>query len=220
MICLARLSALNIVVVSFVALTNVGDACAQMCKWRDEHGTLHYAEKCPQNVEGTKLEIQAPPSQALKDEADRRYAVPGKVEAQDEAPAIEQPVSDQALEMCIEALMSLDALRGKRPVYYDQQGQLRAEAHQSVRREFNREDRHLGADARASALKRWAAVEQNNCTPEVMQSGVKKAIKQRQKAHQQGECSWWKTELEYMEHHRGFHRERTDLKTQFNAKCK
>ena len=40
---------------------------AQMCKWVDEDGSIHYAEQCPDGVEGQHVEIhQGPSEEAVK----------------------------------------------------------------------------------------------------------------------------------------------------------
>jgi len=48
-----------------------GAVNAEMCKWVDENGTVHYAESCPEKVESVEVEIQPPPSQTQVAEAER-----------------------------------------------------------------------------------------------------------------------------------------------------
>lgn len=45
---------------------------ADLCKWVDEDGCVHYAETCPPGVEGTAVETAPPPSQEQLDAAVRR----------------------------------------------------------------------------------------------------------------------------------------------------
>ena len=47
---------------------------AEMCKWVDKDGCVHYAETCPEGIDGIEIEIQAPPSQEQVAEADRQSA--------------------------------------------------------------------------------------------------------------------------------------------------
>lgn len=39
-----------------------GPGVAGFCKWVDENGVVHYAETCPDDVDGTEIDTQAPPS--------------------------------------------------------------------------------------------------------------------------------------------------------------
>jgi hypothetical protein len=39
-------------------------AYAEICKWVDENGTVHYAESCPEDVGSVEIEIQPPLPQA------------------------------------------------------------------------------------------------------------------------------------------------------------
>lgn len=52
---------------------------AEMCKWVDENGTVHYAESCPENVKSIEVEIQPPPSQKQAVEAEQLYVKSRKV---------------------------------------------------------------------------------------------------------------------------------------------
>lgn len=55
-----------------LALVVAGVASAGMCKWVDENGCVHYAETCPEGVNSTEVQIQAPPSQEQVAEADKQ----------------------------------------------------------------------------------------------------------------------------------------------------
>jgi hypothetical protein len=195
-------------------------APGEICKWQDESGTVHYAEECPEEIESARVEIQPPPSQARIHEADSRYAAAERGEDSGDATVPAGSDTARMREMCIQARLSLSSLDGNRPVYFDQRGQLQSENYQSVRNEYDRGARHLSADARARELEHWTSAEQDNCTPEVVQSGIRSDIRRRQNEHQQRECDWWGLELEYMERNKGYHAERLDLKRQFNARCK
>jgi hypothetical protein len=61
--------------IGFVAVIAATDATSgDLCKWIDEHGTVHYAESCPDDVNSITVEVQPPPSQAQVAEAERRSA--------------------------------------------------------------------------------------------------------------------------------------------------
>lgn len=217
-----RLTSFLFGVLTIVAVDVVN---ADMCRWVDEDGCVHYAETCPENVESTIVEIQAPPSPAQVDEANKRSAdVQLERREREEVPSEPAELStinvDQMRDRCIEARLSLDALSQGKPIYYDKSGQLQAELHQSVRFEFDRDSGYLNADAIERANKHWSLVKQDNCTSAVSQSGIRSEIRQMKKEHQQRQCKVWKTELEYMDRNKSFHKERLDLKKLFNANCK
>lgn len=54
------------------AIVVVGSVSGDLCKWVDEHGTVHYAESCPEGVNSVSVEIESPPSQAQVAEAQKR----------------------------------------------------------------------------------------------------------------------------------------------------
>jgi hypothetical protein len=210
---------------SVITIVIVDIANAEMCKWVGEDGCVHYAETCPESVEGIEIEIQQPPSQAQIDNASRRYTDDELQQGdQKELPSESLELSsvniDQMRDRCVDARLSLDTLSQDLPVYYDKLGKLQAESHKSVRFEFDRSGSYLSADAKKRAYEHWRLVKQDNCTSEVLGSGIKSEMKRRRKEHQQRECEWWKSELEFMGRNKSFHKERMDLKKQFNAKCK
>jgi len=45
---------------------------AKICKWVDENGVTHYAEKCPEQVDSTEVNIHAPPSNKQVEAARQR----------------------------------------------------------------------------------------------------------------------------------------------------
>lgn len=49
-------------------------AGAQMCKWVDVDGSVHYAEKCPPGVDGSQVQLQAPPTAEEIQAAEQRAA--------------------------------------------------------------------------------------------------------------------------------------------------
>jgi hypothetical protein len=45
---------------------------ADICKWVDDQGVTHYAERCPEEVESEPVEIQPPPTEAQQEAARQR----------------------------------------------------------------------------------------------------------------------------------------------------
>jgi hypothetical protein len=58
--------------ISALALLTSSAFGAGICKWVDEQGVAHYAEKCPDNVEAREFEIRAPPSEQQVEAARNR----------------------------------------------------------------------------------------------------------------------------------------------------
>lgn len=210
---------------SLATVAVAGVVNAEMCKWVDEDGCVHYAEVCPEGVESTKVELQAPPSPAQVDEAAKRFVneqpkLNEKEEISSESAELSSVKIYQMRDRCIEASLSLDALSKDLPVYYDHFGQLQAELWNYPHVRLERSSSYLNADAKKRASKQWNQIAQANCTSALSGSGIRKEIKQKQKEHQQRVCDVWKTELEYMERNKSFHDERLDLKKLFSSKCK
>jgi len=198
---------------------------AEMCKWMDENGCVHYAETCPEDVEGTKVELQAPPSPEQVDEAAKRFSdEQPKLSEQEEMLSEPAEISTVKIHQmrgrCIKASLSLEVLSKDLPIYYDSFGQLQAELWNYPHVRLERSSSYLNADAKKRALKQWNRTKQDNCTSAVSGSGIRKEVRRQQKEHQQRVCDIWKTELEYMERNKSFHEERLDLKKLFNSKCK
>jgi hypothetical protein len=198
---------------------------AEMCKWVDEQGCVHYAETCPEGVESESVTLHPPPSTKAAEEASKRFSGTGdSQDINEKSPPDTSKVTEfefkQMLQLCTSARLSLQALARGLPVYYNDQGQLQAEFHQSSRIEYDRGTRFLDVAAVEQARTHWTRVEKSNCTPAVIDSGVGSAVGQRSKEIQEEECAYWKSELEYMERNKSFHQERLRLKKQYNAKCK
>ena len=45
---------------------------AQYCTWTDDRGTVHYAETCPENEEARRLQLEEPPSDQARADAQAR----------------------------------------------------------------------------------------------------------------------------------------------------
>lgn len=211
--------------VGVLVLTHLTGLKAEICKWMDENGGVHFAETCPEGVQATHVELQPPPSRSQVEDASSRYVnAQPQSSGQEEDPAgIDTSLTvgtDQLREHCLKAKLSLDKLSSEYPVYYDQAGALRTDRHKSVLLEFDHSGRYLDAGRRGEQVDYWKKVERNNCTPEILDSGIRQEIKQIQKKQQKKDCGWWRSELEYMERNKSFHKERLDLKKLFNANCK
>lgn len=77
-------------------------AGAQLCKWTDESGSVHYAERCPDNVQSQTLKLEEDPSEervaAAKGAYQRVDPKPGAPQAEPPAPrGIEFTERDQRL---------------------------------------------------------------------------------------------------------------------------
>jgi hypothetical protein len=208
---------------SVLAMGIVDSANAEMCKWVDENGCVHYSETCPEGIKSSNVEIQPPPSRMQVEEANKVFVDTQlqEVEQEKTPSATTEPSRfeiDQMTDRCIKARLSLDALSRKAPIYYDKHGQLQAENYQSVR--LDRSSRYLNEDAIKRANEHWILVKKDNCTSAVSGSDVKRAVMQKQKEHQKDQCEFWREELEYIERSRGYHRKHLDLKKLFNANCK
>jgi len=65
-------SQFNIVALGICALVLACPSQAKICKWVDENGVTHYAEKCPEQVDAAEVEIHAPPSNKQVEDARQR----------------------------------------------------------------------------------------------------------------------------------------------------
>ena len=66
------LSATTLVIIGSIALLVPTKSVAQICKWVDESGCVHYAETCPEGVDGEGFELQAPPTEEQIQAAKKR----------------------------------------------------------------------------------------------------------------------------------------------------
>lgn len=53
-------------------LLTCGILWADICKWVDDRGVTHYAERCPEEVDSEPVEIQPPPTEAQQEAARQR----------------------------------------------------------------------------------------------------------------------------------------------------
>jgi hypothetical protein len=65
-------SQFKIVALGICALVLACPSQAKICKWVDENGVTHYAEKCPEQVDSAEVNIHAPPSDKQVEDARQR----------------------------------------------------------------------------------------------------------------------------------------------------
>ena len=108
-------------------------AAQQMCKWVDEHGTVHYAEKCPEAADGESIQMEQGPSPEAIEAAQQRAAEQAARKAgqrQERFDATEAEAgAKQAAELtglqkdlCRHALRDSTILKQQLPVYADASG--------------------------------------------------------------------------------------------------
>lgn len=106
------------------------------CKWTDENGVVHFAEKCPEHIEAERIEVQPPPSEDRILEAQKRSeAMLSETETRRQQRALEKEQqsatrSTQAdsrkgkRERCLDAMVDLHNLREGEAMYFDERGEL------------------------------------------------------------------------------------------------
>ena len=120
-----------------IALIHCGSVQgSSYCKWTDENGVVHYAEKCPDQAGTAKVDIQAPPSQDRIQEAQERADTllsgveARKRKSEKEAAEREAARSSGAdvkkgrSERCLDAMVDLHNLREGEAMYFDENGEL------------------------------------------------------------------------------------------------
>lgn len=106
------------------------------CTWVDAEGTTHYATRCPREVDGRRVDVNAPSASrevteaadedngetAPGDDAERAPRTAGDLEA-----AARRAAQQREQAACGEALRVLDELSTALPVYRDAAGEVHAE---------------------------------------------------------------------------------------------
>lgn len=174
---------------------------AAFCKWVDESGAVHYAETCPEDVDSTEIETQAPPPQERVEEAVRRFEqLQEKRKVQREfknQQAEKRAAKKQQLratkraqtELCIEARSKLQVLGTSRPVYYDEVGKLHiqwlidSDSYEGKRRYIDDNERQI-------SFKRWNQIALDNCESD---------IKLYENQSQPAECQYSRAQLAELE---------------------
>lgn len=144
-------------------LPGTGMAQAGVCKWIDRDGVVHYAEACPEGVEGTVVRTDPPPSQreldaaakrsqALLEQRQHRSEQIRQAQEQELDTRREQQHREAGLaQECEAAFAERNRLSAELPVYRDQQGQLHHV--QSLHDYWYRDERrYLEDQERAEAL--------------------------------------------------------------------
>ncbi len=184
-------------VVLFLLLSFAGPGVAEFCKWVDENGVVHYAETCPEDVDSTEIETQAPPSQAQVEEAKRRLEqlqderqARREVEMQE---AEQKAAEEQQLragksaqtELCYEARTNLQILGTQRPIYFDEVGKIRLQSlYDSDTYEGKRT--YIDDDDRQINFERWNQIALDNCESD---------IELYENQSKPSECQFWMAEL-------------------------
>lgn len=132
---------------------------AGICKWVDEDGVTHYAEKCPEEVDGQNVEVDSGPSDAEAElarqrseqmrnrRAERKQAELAEKDVREEERAA--VVTNEAVneEFCMEASLNLYKLNQDSPVYFDENQRLQfgksqySGSYQGERRYIEEEER-------------------------------------------------------------------------------
>jgi hypothetical protein len=158
-----------------VCLLYSGQCFPQFCKWVDENGVSHYAETCPEDVDGQQVNTDPGPSQELVEAAQARSgSLEGERAAQREQAQLirqqeqaslvtRQKASGENIQRCAQARISLEVLRKPLPVYYDQA--------RSLHFNRSRHDRwyqgtrtYLEDAQRQAEIERFGRVEAETCT--------------------------------------------------------
>ncbi len=157
--------AIRILVASFVILGFFvlfsEDTTAEVYKWVDEEGIVHYSDNPPQNAESERVQLpstpgpKGDPSEALRrllEQAEiateRRSEKRRAASAAKEGKRAARVARDQR---CLETRMQLAVLQEQRPVYRDEQGQFRL---QWARDPYTGERKYINDATRASEVAR------------------------------------------------------------------
>ncbi len=157
--------AIRILVASFVILgffvLYFEDATAEVYKWVDEEGIVHYSDNPPQDAESERMQLpstpgpKGDPSEILRrrlEQAEkakeRRSEERLAASAAKEGKRAARVARDQR---CLETRMQLAVLQEQRPVYRDEQGQFRL---QWVRDPYSGEREYINDAMRASEVAR------------------------------------------------------------------
>ena len=97
---------------------------AEICRWVDSDGTVHYADECPEGVEGSEVRLDSEPTaeqvRAAQDASQQRQLAKQPQEDAQTEPTLESagPNSVDA-KICIDAELAVDTLERPLPVYFD-----------------------------------------------------------------------------------------------------
>jgi hypothetical protein len=104
-------------------------AQAEICRWVDSNGTVHYANECPEDVEGSEVKLDPGPSAEQVREAQENFPQ-SQLSEQVREDALTELAPEPAdanppdAEICIDAELAVDALERPVPVYFDEAGNL------------------------------------------------------------------------------------------------
>lgn len=184
-----------------------GPSVADVCKWVDKQGVVHYAETCPRGVTSTKIQTADPPSQEEVEAAiARSRQMLAERQARKDLKKKEQELMEQEQqdllergnamqESCIEARWSLQALTKTLPVYYDEDDQLHW-ARSLHDYWYEGERTYVDDQQRQSEIAHYQRVEAENCSeqePDIHD----RIVAYREKADREM-CAFLKNRLESM----------------------
>jgi len=90
------------VVIGLLGLLVIEPLTAQMCKWVDKNGVSHYAQQCPEGIEGEQLMLDESPSKEQQAEAARRSeellktSADRKIESKPQSPSFDDLLTTQS----------------------------------------------------------------------------------------------------------------------------
>lgn len=181
-------------------------AGAQVYKWVDAEGVVHYSDTPPEQIICEEMELeQAPPAeraeqargvyeQAIRDLAARREADEAE-RAERKAARQEAEASAQAAaEECARAYRNLLTLDIQRAVYYDEQGDLYCD--RSVHDAWYQGERHYVDDAeRANARKYWLYQVARLCDPQASEDEMRRRADAWTAMNTRQYCDFWRVRL-------------------------
>ena len=102
---------------------------AEICRWGDSNGTVHYASECPEGVEGSEVKLDPEPTAEQVRAAQDSFKQSPLAEQAGEDAQTEvspEPADPNALDakVCIDAQLAEDMLERPLPVYFDEAGNL------------------------------------------------------------------------------------------------
>ena len=140
-------------------------AQGEMCRWVDENGTVHYAEKCPEGVKGSGVRIDPGPT-ADQVRAAQEISRQHEQGRRDRDVAEPEPASSAqdsvSVEICIDATLAEDTLERPLPVYFDESGELH-HGRSSHSQTYQGERRYLDDAERQAELTRVRQLISQHC---------------------------------------------------------
>lgn len=149
-------------------------AQAQICKWVDDRGVIHYESECPDEGEGDVLDIDTKPvegpnvdlrpaAETAEEEFPPQLHDPSaqeSIKVMPPQPSLLQ--DDEALERCVQATTNLVILQVEAPVFYDDEGVLH-HGMSAAAREYEGPRTYVDDDDRAGEIRQYENYLSENC---------------------------------------------------------